>query len=423
MTARKHVICVGFHAAEAHAVDFEDHAVTAVMSKGSAARLQTDVASRFARIGLLDLPDSHDLDGYDRAIDRMREVADELADEFGPPVAVVGLYEHTTLPAARLREHFDLPGTDARTALLCRDKVRMKQAVSGAGLRVPRFLALGPDTSREDLRRFTRDVPGRVVLKPRSQGASIGVRILDSAEELLALESAGAVGEGYEAEEFVEGSTLHLDGIVRDGVIRWLCPSRYVTTAYAFQHEGAPMISVTLDDRALVTRIAGFTASVLHGLALTDSAFHLELFRTLGDELVFLEIGNRFGGAGVPAQHRTCYGIDLAREAVLACTGEPSELAGPTVMLDWPDVRASGWLFIPLGETRRCQVTEVHGLEDLPGSMVWASTPAVGDVLNDPPDLWNTAGRFVVVGESSASVERDLARIAEIYSLGVRRGD
>jgi hypothetical protein len=170
-------------------------------------------------------------------------------------------------------------------------------------------------------------------------------------------------------------------------------------------------------------RIAEFTASVVRALALTDSAFHLELFRTPGDELVFLEIGNRFGGAGVPAQHRICYGVDLAREAVLACTGEPSELDGPAVMLDRPEVGASGWLFIPLGETRRCRVTEVHGLGDLPGSVVWASTPAVGDVLNAASDVWNTAGRFIVGGESAASVERDLASIAETYSIGVRRGD
>lgn len=423
MTDRKHVICVGFHNAEAHAVDFDNLAVTAVMSNGSAARLDADLAARFARIGLLDLPDSRDLDAYDRAVDRMRDVAGDLADEFGAPAAVIGIYEHTTLPAARLREHFGLPGTNHRTALLCRDKVRMKQAVGETGLRVPRFLVLGPDTSREDLGRFARSVPGKVVLKPRSQGASIGVRILDSAEELLTLDLAGAIGEGYEAEEFVEGTILHVDGIVRDGVIRWLCPSRYVTTAYAFQHEGAPMISVTLDDRALVARIAEFATSVLRGLALTDSSFHLELFRTPGDELVFLEIGNRFGGAGVPAQHRACYGIDLAREAVLACLGQPSELAGPVVMLDRPDAGASGWLFIPLGETQRCRVTEVRGLDGLPGSVVWASTPAVGDVLNEPPDVWNTAGRFVVSGESAASVERDLSRIAETYSIGVRRGD
>lgn len=423
MTTGKHVICVGFHTAEAHAVDFEDHAVTAVMPKGSAARLHPEVVDRFARIGLLDLPNSDDLDEYDRAVDRIREVACELADEFGPPAAIIGLYEHTTLPAARLREHFDVRGTNVRTALLCRDKVQMKQVLSEAGLRVPRFLALGPDTSLEDLRRFAREVPGRLVLKPRSQAASIGVRILDRAEDLLSLESAGAIDAGYEAEEFVEGSVFHLDGIVRDGVIRWLCPSRYVSTAFAFQHQSAPMISVTLDDRSLVTRIADFTASVLRGIGLTDSAFHLELFHTPGDELVFLEIGNRFGGAAVPVQHRLCYGIDLAREAVLACTGEPSKLAGPAVMLDRPGVRASGWLFIPLRETRRCRVAAVHGLDDLPGSVVWASTPAVADVLNDPPDVWNTAGRFVVSGESAASVERDLVRITEIYSIDTTRGD
>ncbi|QMV23041.1 hypothetical protein GQS52_16075 [Streptomyces sp. SCUT-3] len=140
---KQHVVHIGFHASEAHTVDFDADHVTVVMSRSSAARLPAELASRFARIAVLDLPDSDDLDTYDRAVDRMRELVAGLAAEFGPPAAIVALYEHTTLPAARLREHFGVPGTDVRTALLCRDKVPMKEALAGTGIRVPRFLAVG----------------------------------------------------------------------------------------------------------------------------------------------------------------------------------------------------------------------------------------------------------------------------------------
>ncbi|WP_182875039.1 ATP-grasp domain-containing protein [Microbispora sp. H10670] len=418
MTTGGHVICVGFHAAEAHAVDFDLHTVTAVMSRGSAARLPAEVAGRFARIAPLDL-DSRDLDAYDRASGRICELARELAGEFGPPAGVIGLYEHTTLPAARLREHLGVGGTSPRTARLCRDKVGMKRVLAQAGVRVPRFLPLGPDTPREDLARFARQVPGRIVVKPRSQAASLGVRILEGAGELLALAEAGGIGERYEAEEFVEGSVFHLDGVVRDGVVRWLCPSRYVTTAFAFQHERKPMISVVLDDRALATRMFTFAETVLRTLGLTDSVFHLELFHTPDDEIVFLEIGNRFGGAGVPVHHRTSYGVDLPREAVLACTGGPSELAGPAETHRHPGLPASGWMFVPLDEARRCRVVEVRGLGDLPGSVAWSAVPAVGDVLDGSSDVWNTAGRFVVLGESAAAVENDMKKIAATYSVSV----
>lgn len=418
MTARKHVVCVGFHATEADAIDFDQHTVTAVMPRRSAARLPAQVADRFARIAALDL-DSDDLDAYDRAGGPIRRLAGALAREFGPPAGVIGLYEHTTLPAARLREYFGLGGTGVRTALLCRDKVRMKQVLGQAGVRVPRFLPLGSGVRPELLSRFARAVPGRVVLKPRSQAASLGVRLLEGAEQLLALAAAGEIGERHEVEEFIEGTVFHLDGVVRGGVIRWLCPSRYAGTAFAFQHERMPMISVALDDRALAARMFEFAATVVCILGLADSAFHLELFHTPADELVFLEIGNRFGGAGVPVHHRTSYGVDLPREAVLACTGGTSRLSGPAAVLDRPGLPASGWMYLPLRETRECRVAQVRGLADLPASVAWRSTPAVGDVLNASPDVWNTIGRFVVLGQSAAAVEQDLRTVAETYSCAV----
>ncbi|OLR91882.1 hypothetical protein [Actinokineospora bangkokensis] len=417
MTKNKHVLCVGFHASEAHAVDFDDHVVTAVMPKGSAARLPEEVAARFAAIATFDLPDIDDLDNYDRAADTIRESAAELVAEFGAPDAIVGLYEHTTLPAARLRDHFGVQGTNARSALLCRDKVAMKEALAEAGVRVPRHLAVDPGTPRDVLAEFAAAVPGRLVLKPRSQGASMGVSVLGGAAELLAEHDAGRIEEGYEVEEFVDGDIYHSDGVVRDGKLIWYCPSRYATTAFSFQHERVPMVSVTPDDPGLVARMFDYAQSVATALGLVDSAFHLELFHTPDDELVFLEIGNRFGGAGVPVHLREVFGVDMPREAVLACLGEPSELPGGPTMLDFPGIGASGWLFVPLDEPGPCRVLEVRGLDDLPASVVHADTPAVGELLNDPPDTWSTAGRFFVAAGSTAEVERDLAAAAARYSI------
>ncbi|MEU2225419.1 hypothetical protein [Streptomyces sp. NPDC018347] len=421
-TGKQHVVHVGFHASEAHTADFDTDHVTAVMPRASAARLPAALASKFARIAVLDLPDTDDLDTYDRAVDGMRDLVAGLVAEFGPPAGIVGLYEHTTLPAARLREHFGVPGTSVRTAIRCRDKVPMKQALSGTGIRVPRFLAVGPGTGREELAGFAAGLPGRIVLKPRSQGASIGVRILDGAAQLLALAEAGGIEEGYEAEEFVEGSIYHVDGVVRDAELRWFCASRYLDSCFDFQHGTAPLAAVTPDDPGLVGRMRRFTETVLRALELTDSTFHLELFHTPGDELVFLEIGNRFGGAGIGWHQRTVYGVDLAREAALACLGRPSELAGSTTMLDHRQVGSSGWLYMPaVGGTVR--VVAVTGLDELPASVVAADTPAAGDVLAAAGRTWPTAGGFLVTGESAAAVERDMDRIIHTYTLETKAGD
>ncbi|WP_168711400.1 hypothetical protein [Streptomyces sp. RKND-216] len=425
MTAGKqHVVHIGFHASEAHTVDFDADHVTAVMARGSLTRLPGELASRFARIALLDLPDSADLDTYDRAYDHMCDLVDELSAEFGAPDAIVALYEHTTLPAARLRERFGLPGTNVRTALLCRDKVPMKETLAAAGVPVPRFLPVGPETGRSELEDFLAPMPpGPIVLKPRSQGASIGVRILDDADALLVLAAEGGLEEGHEVEEFVQGPIYHIDGVVRAGEMRWFCTSRYLDTCFNFQHGDQPLAAVTSDSPELTERMQEFTARVLDTLGLTDSTFHMELFHTPDDELVFLEIGNRFGGAGISWHQRTVFGVDLAKEAVLACTGRPSEVLTPKTMLDTPDPGASGWLYMPLGAQGSVHVLGVTGLEELPEAVLSAEVPAVGDVLNGRGNVWRTGGRFLVGGPSTASVEQSMARIVDTYTLTTKAGD
>ncbi|MDG9716057.1 hypothetical protein [Streptomyces sp. DH24] len=421
---KRHVVHVGFHASEAHTVDFDADHVTAVMARGSRSRLPEELASRFARIALLDLPDSADLETYDRAFDRMRELVDELAAEFGPPDAIVALYEHTTLPAARLREHFGVPGTSVRTALLCRDKVPMKEVLSAAGVPVPRFLPVGPRTPAAELEDFVRGLPpGPVVLKPRSQGASIGVRILDDADDLLAVAAEGGIEAGYEVEEFVAGPIYHIDGVVRDGEMRWFCASRYLDTCFNFQHGNQPLAAVTSDDPELTARMREFTATVLDALGLADSTFHMELFHTPDDRLVFLEIGNRFGGAGISWHQRTVFGVDLAREAVLACLGRPSEVVTPRTMLDTPEPAASGWLYMPLGARGPVQVLDVTAPDELPDEVLSADIPAVGDVLNGRGNVWRTSGRFLVGGPSEAAVEQSMGRIVDTYTLTTKAGD
>lgn len=413
----QHIVHIGFHASEADAVDFDSDHLTAIMPRASAARLPEELAARFARIVLLDLPDSDDMDKYEHAFDRTCELADSLAAEYGPPAAVVGIYEHTTLPAARLREHFGIRGTSVRAAMLCRDKVPMKEAMAAAGLPVPRFLAVGPDTGRAELESFVRATTGPVVLKPRSQAASMGVLILDDAAELLDLAAAGSLEEGFEAEDFIDGPVYHIDAVVRDGAMRWFCASRYLKTCFEFQHRNTYLAAVTADDPALVARIRAFTTTVLDVLGLRDSVIHLELFHTSDDKLIFLEIGNRFGGAGIGWHQHAVFGIDLAREAVLACMGRQSEVREPTTMLDHPDYASSGWLLMPLTAMESRMVTGITGLDELPDSVLSTKIPAVGEVLEVSGSVWPNSGGFLIGGQSAGEVEKDMMQIINTYSL------
>ena len=150
----------------------------------------------------------------------------------------MGLFEHTVYPAAVLRDHFGVPGTRPQVALRCRDKVEMKRALEGSDVVVPKFWPVQESTTAAELEQLLVGIPGRVVLKPRGQAGSAGVRAFDSVADLLDQAAGAGFENGYEVEEFVEGTVCHLDGVVRDGAVGFLSVSRYLGTCLEFEAEG-----------------------------------------------------------------------------------------------------------------------------------------------------------------------------------------
>lgn len=263
-----HILHVGFAEAFSGAIDFERDVVTVLLHRYRAERLPKHVLARFARVAVFDTDDPSDMTGYERQLDTIIKLADELAAEFGPPGAVVGIFEHTVYPAAVLRERFGLAGTPAEVALRCRDKVEMKRALRDSGVPVPRFWPVDASTTEAQLRRLLAGVRGRLVLKPRAQAGSVGVRVFGSIAEVLRHAATAGFCDGFELEEFVDGAVCHLDGVVRGGVIGFLSVSQYLGTCLKFETDVAALGSVTLDDPDAVDLAAAFAATVLNALGL-----------------------------------------------------------------------------------------------------------------------------------------------------------
>jgi hypothetical protein len=410
-----HILHVGFAEAFSGAIDFERDTVTVLLHRYRVERLPPHVLARFARVAVFDTDDPSDMTGYERQLDTIVELADELAGEFGPPKAVVGLFEHTVYPAGVLRDRFGLAGTRAEVARRCRDKVEMKRALRGSGVPVPRFWPVGASTTAAELRGLLAGVPGPLVLKPRAQAGSVGVRLFGSVAEVLDRAAGEGFEDGCELEEFVDGVVCHLDGVVRDGVVRFLSVSRYLGTCLGFETEAVPVGSVTLDDPAVVGRAAEFTSAVLDALDLRDSSFHLEAFLTPAGEFVFLEVACRFGGAAVPTQLKLAAGFDIARESVLAGTGEPPEWAGP------PAAGASGHLWVPIPGKAAGRVRRIHGLDRCPDSVVFSEIPSIASELV-PGAFYAAAGKFILAGPSTAAVQADVEALMSSYRVETTAG-
>jgi hypothetical protein len=243
---------------------------------------------------------------------------------------VLALSEFGILEAAHIRRHLGLPGPSVRRIERVRDKVRMKEALAGSGIRHPRFVPAVPPGGRLPWQ-------GRTVLKPRQGASSEGVLVFGTAEAAVRAHRALPDPDGYQLEEHVDGDILHIDGLVRDRRLIEFSVSRYVNKPVEYAG-GVPLGSHQIPFTAAH---GSFAQRVVSALEVDQGCIHLELFHTAPGDMVFLEIANRVGGAGVVTAHLRHRGVHLPSHEIAIRLGlERPEPATPSG-------RYHGWLAFP----------------------------------------------------------------------------
>lgn len=228
---------------------------------------------------------------------------------------IISLSEYELLEAAKLRDRLKVPGPSYEDARLVRDKVAMKRAVAADGIDAPRFVPL---TSLQD-GKTALPWTGKTVLKPTHGAGSEDVLIFETTAACLqAIESrstglqaldgdAPAIGS-FELEEYVGGDIIHIDGLVRDGVVMVAIVSRYIGTCQQFS-ANRPLGSYQFD---LEPARVDWVQRVISVVRIRNGAFHLEAIESERG-FVFLEIGNRTGGAGVPQATSLAWDADFQK--------------------------------------------------------------------------------------------------------------
>jgi len=259
------------------------------------------------------------LDDYERAPSLLDEgqvaaAAAELAQRHAVDAIETG-DETLVMAAARAREALGVPGLSVRSAILCRDKPAMKQALHAAG--VPTAASAGVSTIAE-LHDFVEREGFPVILKPRSGLGSLETYRIDNVAELETAAATMGVGRGQSiaVEEFVEGHEGFYDTITIGGKVEHEFISHYypnVLPALA-DRSCAPQIVVTNRvDRSSYDELKRMGRRVIKALDIDTSATHMEWF--FGPRgLKFSEIGARAAGERIWDLYCVANDLDLYRE-------------------------------------------------------------------------------------------------------------
>jgi len=210
---------------------------------------------------------------------------------------VESLWEPAVLLAARLREAFGAAGMRYEQVVRFRDKDKMKQAVTDAGLRAPRHRRAG---NGDECFEAAEQLGFPICLKPVAGAGSESTFRADSVRDLeAALAKAGRARE-YNVEEFIEAEEYTYDTISVDGRVlyenfSWYRPRPLVGRSV----EWISPQTITLRDVDAPELEAGraLGRDVLKALGHDTGFAHMEWYRKSDGEAVFGEIAARPPGA------------------------------------------------------------------------------------------------------------------------------
>ena len=260
------------------------------------------------------------------------------------------LRDFLTPLAARVSAAVGLPGADVQAVELCCDKLRTRQRLFEAGLNDVKF---GPAHTREEAAGLLATLGDRVVMKPRSQSGSVGVRLCCSAEEVkqqfqeLAETLPGVRKSGVLVETAIEGPQFSVQafdgksiGVTRQDIGP---PPAFVTVGLDF-----PWV----DDRGTHSEIALHAECALAAVGHTRGPASVDMrYGPLGPCVI--EINPRLAGDMIPENVRLATGIDVVKCAILFACGMPYEIKS-----HYDRASATRWLLRP------GRPVTVHGEED-----------------------------------------------------------
>jgi biotin carboxylase len=269
--------------------------------------------------------------------------------EVGKIDGVVTFAELSVPIAARLAEALGLPGHIPESADCARDKHATRAALARAGLPTPPNCAINCEA---DLEKALKIVGLPAVLKPVSGAASVGVKKVETEEELRSayLERAqelrslvvrngsivkddgegGAVvnvtdllGARFLLEAYLDGDEVDVDIVMSEGEWQFAAVADNGPTLEPYFNE-TWAVSPSLLPRHKQVALKELAINAIKALGFEDGIFHVELKYTSNCGPQLIEVNARMGGGPVFVTNLRTWGIDLVEETFFCAVGIPA---------------------------------------------------------------------------------------------------
>lgn len=284
---------------------------------------------------------------------------------------VVAVDDQGALVAAEAARRLNFPHNPLEAMAATRDKAVMRAAFDRAGVRQPRWVAVGLG---DDVGAAVEAMGPPCVMKPVPLSASRGVIRVDAAGDAAGVETRirSILAEADEdpagtllVEEFVAGAEVAVEGLLRDGRLEVLAVFDKPDPLDGPFFEETIYVTPSCQPRAVLGRLSELVAAACSALGLREGPVHAEARIPADGQPVMLEIAARSIGGLCSRALRFGAGISLEEVIVGHALGidvvRPRSLAASGVMM--LPIPAAGRLESVGGRDEALAVEGIEGLE------------------------------------------------------------
>lgn len=383
--------------------DFFSPALLAEMDKvivASSKQKIPEIVARDSQIIFVD--EVYDVDAKTWKLDVEACIASLMTIVRDAPDSKVFCNQEANLAVAeQIRRHFQLyDHLQGRTERF-RDKVVMKSFIVNQQLRAPLYMALPPAHQSLNYAELSERLQGSFIIKPSASVGSRGVYKIFSPEDYrIFLAETQEDSCHFEAEEFINGDLYEYDIAMQGGEILYSNVSRY-SCPMADLQEGKTLGSIMVERSSeLHQRIAAFGERCIRALDATNGCFHMEIFHSASDELVFLEVAARSPGLMTVPAYQRWEGVNMYDlELLIQCDLPAKKHARPQLQ------HISHPAFFIIYPKKQGKVSALN-TPSLPAEVLidWQVQP--GDTVADTTTNIDYAARFFVICDDTASAEK-----------------
>jgi hypothetical protein len=405
---KKHILIIGDVDSVKEYMDFFSNQYSIITSEYEYNLIPSSIKYAANAVYQIKTPNHFDATCFEKNIGQIIKDVSSIIERFGKIDGVVATHEHTVLPAAIIRSHYDIKGVKEEEARSLRDKSIMKSKIHEHGIATPHFVHLDQDIYKENIEDFIGRF-NKIVIKPVDQGGSDGILITNNIKNAIN-HTAKLLKDSNKVllEEYVDYPIMHIDGIAYNGEVSFLSVSRYIGTCYDFVNNRKSLGLLIINNQLVYQKAKEYVEGCLSALNIGTLVFHLEVFSKDLESYLFLEMAGRYLGAGGSKLLKEVFNFDIVQASYYLDCNTPHQ----TKSKSCNEITPTAMLLVPAPVRRSILIRGISGMNNLPRNITGSDITGPGTTAEySSIDAFKPIARFFISDENIFEIEKTIHQI------------